>query len=38
MLGVPFEVMWSHVLGGSIGGVSATVGLEWGAGTCVALP
>ena len=38
VLGVPVVVLWSHSLGGSIGEVSSGFGLEWGAGTCGALP
>ena len=38
VLDVPVVVLWSHSLGGSIGGGNAGVSLEWGAGTCGALP
>ena len=38
VLGVPFVVLWSHSLGGYIGGESDKVGLEWGAGTYGVLP
>ena len=38
LIGVPFGVLWSHILGIYIGGGSAEVGLEWDAGTCVGLP
>ena len=38
VLGVPFVVLWSHSLGGSIGGGGTEIGLGWGAGTCGELP
>ena len=38
MLDVPFVVLCSHSLGGSIGGGSAGFVLGWGDGTCGSLP
>ena len=38
VLGAPFEVLWRHSLGGSIGGGSAVLGLDWDDGTCGVLP
>ena len=38
VVGVPVVVMWIHIMGGSIGGGSAGVGLEWGSGTCGEFP
>ena len=38
MLGVLVVVLWSHNLEGYLGTGSDGVGLEWGDGTCGALP
>ena len=38
VIGVTFEVLWIHSLGGYTGGESAAVRLEWGNGICGVLP